>query len=422
MSTEDDPRPAPLPAAEADMLVRLFQEQQQQTTRQFQLLAEKIGAAAKRPREPSPVRSDKCRPGNWHHRFNVRCIRLIQSLIDCDELVTVCSRLEDVQRLLRQRNFDLDQNDAFLGYLSFKEEQAKLDEQKEEGIDDTHLVAYKKRRAAAGLSTVRQSREGKPFLHRGAGGSRGPSAARGLPLAQQAVFGLPPAAAYVAAGAAAQPPASSSPPPPRWGALVSLHRLPPLDPPVLPTCPDSSRTPASSSRPRVSTASSSDISSASAPTSSSRPTDRPAPLRPPSELRDRFAQLFEASKGTVDFRKLVKGSLRRALSFWETLIPNSWILSVIAEGYRLPLAQNVQVPALFLRNSGSTELYKSFVEAEIATLVGSGAVREVACRPHVVSPLMVATNAVKPRLILDLSVFNTYLEHTTVKYEALDAV
>uniref|UniRef100_A0A914V5A1 CCHC-type domain-containing protein n=1 Tax=Plectus sambesii TaxID=2011161 RepID=A0A914V5A1_9BILA len=209
MSTEDDPRPGPLPAAEADMLVRLFQEQQQQTTRQFQLLAEKLGTASKRPREPSPVRSDKARPGDWHRRFNVRCIRLIQSLIDCDDPETVRPGLEDIQRLLRQRNFDLDQNDAFPGYLSFKEEQAELDEQKGEGIDDTHLVAFKKQRAASGLSTVRQPRESQPFRYRGAGGSRGPSAARGPPLAQQAVFGLSPAAGYVAAGAATQPPAAA---------------------------------------------------------------------------------------------------------------------------------------------------------------------------------------------------------------------
>uniref|UniRef100_A0A914VBV5 CCHC-type domain-containing protein n=1 Tax=Plectus sambesii TaxID=2011161 RepID=A0A914VBV5_9BILA len=94
--------------------------------------------------------------------------------------------------------------------MLFKEEQAELDEQKEEGIDDTHLVAFKKQRATAGLSTVCQLRDGKPFLHRGAGGSQGPSAARGPPLAQQNVFGLqpaaaqPPAAAYFAAGAAGQ--------------------------------------------------------------------------------------------------------------------------------------------------------------------------------------------------------------------------
>uniref|UniRef100_A0A914UX81 Uncharacterized protein n=1 Tax=Plectus sambesii TaxID=2011161 RepID=A0A914UX81_9BILA len=188
MSTEDDPRPGPLPAAKVDMLVRLFQEQQHQTTRQFQFLAEKIGATSKRLREPSPIRSDKARPGDWHLRQG----------------------LDDLQRLLRQRNFNLNQNTAFPGYLSFKEEQAELDEQKEEGIDDTHLVAFKKQRAAAGLLMVRQLRDGKPFLHRGAGGSRGPSAARGPLLAQQNVFGLqpaaaqPPAAAYFAAGAAGQ--------------------------------------------------------------------------------------------------------------------------------------------------------------------------------------------------------------------------
>uniref|UniRef100_A0A914X2E5 CCHC-type domain-containing protein n=1 Tax=Plectus sambesii TaxID=2011161 RepID=A0A914X2E5_9BILA len=213
VSTEDESRPASIPAAEAGMLVRLFQEQQQQTIRQFQLMVDNIGAATKRPREPSPVRSDRSRPGDRHRRFNVQCIRTIQGLLDCDDPVAVRLGLEDLQRLLQQRNFDLDQNDAYPNYIIFKEEQAELDEQKGEGIDDTHLVAFKKQRVAAGLSTVCQSRvdQRKPLLHRGAGSSRGPSAARGPPLAQPPVFGLPPTSPR-----APLPPPSSSP---RWGSI-----------------------------------------------------------------------------------------------------------------------------------------------------------------------------------------------------------
>uniref|UniRef100_A0A914W5I8 Uncharacterized protein n=1 Tax=Plectus sambesii TaxID=2011161 RepID=A0A914W5I8_9BILA len=140
MLTEDKPHPGPLPAAKVDMLVCLFQEQQQQTSHQFQLLAEKISAASKCLHEPSPIHLDKAQPGDWHFTFNVRCIHLIQSLINCNDPAT--------------RNFDLNQNDVFPGYLNFKEEQAELGKQKEEGIDEMHLVAFQKQHMAASLSTV----------------------------------------------------------------------------------------------------------------------------------------------------------------------------------------------------------------------------------------------------------------------------
>uniref|UniRef100_A0A914XB58 CCHC-type domain-containing protein n=1 Tax=Plectus sambesii TaxID=2011161 RepID=A0A914XB58_9BILA len=93
MLTKDNPRPAPFPASEVDMFVHLFQEQQHQTTQQFQLLAEKIGAA------------------------------------------------------------DLNLNNTFPSYLNFKEEQAKLSEQKKEGIDNMHLITFTKQHAVASATT-----------------------------------------------------------------------------------------------------------------------------------------------------------------------------------------------------------------------------------------------------------------------------
>uniref|UniRef100_A0A914WGG7 Uncharacterized protein n=1 Tax=Plectus sambesii TaxID=2011161 RepID=A0A914WGG7_9BILA len=139
MLTKDKPHPSPLPAAEADMFVHLFQEQHQQTTCQFQLLVDKIGAATKHPHVLLPIHSDKSWPGDWHHRFNVCYICTIQGLIDCNNLEAVQLGLEDLQQLLQQRNFNLDQNDAYPGYLNFKDEQAKLNKQKDEGIDKTLL-------------------------------------------------------------------------------------------------------------------------------------------------------------------------------------------------------------------------------------------------------------------------------------------
>ncbi len=77
---------------------------------------------------------------------------------------------------------------------------------------------------------------------------------------------------------------------------------------------------------------------------------------------------------------------------------------------------------MFFQNNRSSLTHKSFVEKEIAHLVALGSVKHVSLPPHVVSPLSVATNTSKPRLILDLSVFNDYLTSTSVKYETLDTL
>uniref|UniRef100_A0A914XGM4 Reverse transcriptase domain-containing protein n=1 Tax=Plectus sambesii TaxID=2011161 RepID=A0A914XGM4_9BILA len=397
--------PASESASESTGLAELFRQQQQQNLRQFQLLAEKI-ATAKRPRDRSPKRTEKNRIGDWHRIFNSRCIQTLDRLLEAESAEEVREGMEELQQRLKQRNFDLEMNDTHPGYLMFKDEQAKLEGLKEEGIDDSYLVAFKKNRAVSGLARPLKDRR-QPFQQRGTSGSRGVGAAQRLPLGSLPWYG-PASAACGAVGASPASASSSS-------ATSALLR----------NSADSSPAPRQlfrASSPAI-TVSRSATTSVSARTFSSSPAPvRPLPRRLASDPQERFAAVFEATKGTVEFHKSVKGSMRRALSFWEGLVPDSWIVSVIAEGYRLPFVQNVQVPYLYLQNSRSTELYRAFVEAEIVSLVGSGAAREVACQPHVVSPLMVATNSSKPRLILDLSVFNTYLEYTQVKYEALDSV
>jgi hypothetical protein len=100
----------------------------------------------------------------------------------------------------------------------------------------------------------------------------------------------------------------------------------------------------------------------------------------------------------------VKGGLRRCLKFWEEICPlNSWRLSVVSHGYRIPFLSGAQVPTHWLPNSKKALDNSSFVGDHVGLLLADMAVRKVGHRPRVTSPLSVADNGVKLRLILDLS-------------------
>ncbi len=118
----------------------------------------------------------------------------------------------------------------------------------------------------------------------------------------------------------------------------------------------------------------------------------------------------------------VKGSLKKCYKFWERLAPQPWILGVIANGYALPINENCTVPVRHVRNNKSACEHSAFVENGIARLVATGSVRQTTAMPHVISPLSVATNSSKPRLILDLSWLNTHLGTCSIKYDALDSI
>ncbi len=120
----------------------------------------------------------------------------------------------------------------------------------------------------------------------------------------------------------------------------------------------------------------------------------------------------------------VVGSLRRHITFWQRIVPHThaWILDVISRGYALPFKQGVSVPEMCFPNNHSAMDHYHFVNDEIRRLISIGAVRSVDNAPRVISPLSVATNTPKLRLILDLSVFNDFIDVTSVKYETLDSI
>ena len=72
----------------------------------------------------------------------------------------------------------------------------------------------------------------------------------------------------------------------------------------------------------------------------------------------------------------------------------------------------------FQKNNKSAISHSDFVSTAIQDLVKSGCVLNVPFKPYIVSPLSVAVNSSeKKRLILDLSLLNTYLLKEHFKFE-----
>ena len=77
-----------------------------------------------------------------------------------------------------------------------------------------------------------------------------------------------------------------------------------------------------------------------------------------------------------------------------------------------------QPPQAFFRNNKSALNSSDFVTNEIQSLLDHGCIREVKrSEAHVISPLSVAHNGSKPRLILDLSYLNQFISVPKFKYD-----
>ena len=112
----------------------------------------------------------------------------------------------------------------------------------------------------------------------------------------------------------------------------------------------------------------------------------------------------------------IKGSLKRHISFWrETLKANSFILSTIEHGYKIPFRLNP--PSLRFENNKSALKNKDFVQTTIFELLRNDIIYEINT-PYLVSPLSVAENSSgKKRFILDLSYLNEYVWKEKIKFD-----
>ena len=115
----------------------------------------------------------------------------------------------------------------------------------------------------------------------------------------------------------------------------------------------------------------------------------------------------------------VKGRLKQHFGFWvEHLKASSVVLTIISEGYKLPL---IQEPPKFRRaNDESTFENVQFVTDAVAELLDAHCIDKTHALPHICSPLLVVKNSSgKKRLVINLHFLNQYLQKLKFKYEDL---
>ena len=132
-------------------------------------------------------------------------------------------------------------------------------------------------------------------------------------------------------------------------------------------------------------------------------------------MSDRGDSEFPADS-TGDSLPNVKGRLRERLPFWKEIGAGNWVTRILREGYALPFTKEPE-PGFF-NNNRSALNNREFVTKEILGLLSSGRIREVDISDvHTISPLTVADNGEKLRLILDLRHINQYLQVPKFKCE-----
>ena len=114
---------------------------------------------------------------------------------------------------------------------------------------------------------------------------------------------------------------------------------------------------------------------------------------------------FEYEEGG---KPVIFDRLKSALPYWRDVIkaPPS-VLSVLEAGYRIDFVTTP--PPSFFKNNKSALRNEEFVTQAVTELLELNVIEEVENVPYFCSPLSVAENGKKLRLILDLSILNEYV-------------
>ena len=113
---------------------------------------------------------------------------------------------------------------------------------------------------------------------------------------------------------------------------------------------------------------------------------------------------------------ILKGRLKSAVDFWrdELKAPPS-VLSVLEHGVCLDFLRIP--PSMEFKNNRSANKEYEFVNQAVSDLLKYNLILECNDKPYFVSPLSVAKNANKNRLILDLSHLNEFIKFERTKFE-----
>ena len=126
-----------------------------------------------------------------------------------------------------------------------------------------------------------------------------------------------------------------------------------------------------------------------------------------SFLDDPFCRnYFEYESGISE--PLIKGRLKSAYDYWRNvLLAPPEVLDIIKNGYIFQFVE--PPPKIHCKNNLSALKNAEFVESAIEELLSFNLIEERETPPPVISPLSVADNSKKKRLILDLSKLNEYI-------------
>ncbi len=116
----------------------------------------------------------------------------------------------------------------------------------------------------------------------------------------------------------------------------------------------------------------------------------------------------------------MKGSLKRNVAGWEKLTNDSFILSVVKDGYAPPFKRDP--PAFFKKNNVNALREPVFLVKAVAELLVNGFARLTKTPPKVVNPFSVSVQSNgKKRLIADLHHLNLFLDPPKFKMDDLKA-
>ena len=117
------------------------------------------------------------------------------------------------------------------------------------------------------------------------------------------------------------------------------------------------------------------------------------------------------------------GNISRYLENWQKITSNNFILRIIKEGYKIQFDKNPEFPNSVISNPVS-ETKKLALEGEIARHLKSGAISKIQSKnDQLLSRVFTVPKPNgKVRMIIDLSMLNTQINHVHFKMEGLNSV
>ncbi len=113
---------------------------------------------------------------------------------------------------------------------------------------------------------------------------------------------------------------------------------------------------------------------------------------------------------------IVRGRMKANVNFWKEIGAPDDVISVIEEGYKIPLLTTP--PPVILKNNKSALDNSSFVTDAVNDLLSKGLIVESTVIPDIVNPLSVSIQSSgKKRLILDLRYVNYHVWKEKIKFE-----